>query len=124
MTIRRLTSGCRLSSHPPLAASKTPNMCRWKALRCQGWPPSLRPGCTIFRAWRLRARVLAAPCPDPPAQIVVVANPANTNATILAENAPGIPRENITCLTRLDHNRALGQVGGSCWKLGEGHCGR
>lgn len=43
-------------------------------------------------------------------QVVVVANPANTNALILAENAPSIPRENITCLTRLDHNRALGQV--------------
>ena len=43
-------------------------------------------------------------------QIVVVANPANTNALILAENAPSIPRENITALTRLDHNRVLGQV--------------
>jgi len=39
-----------------------------------------------------------------------VANPANTNALILAENAPSIPRENITALTRLDHNRVLGQV--------------
>ena len=43
-------------------------------------------------------------------QVLVVANPANTNALILAENAPSIPRENITALTRLDHNRALGQV--------------
>ena len=42
----------------------------------------------------------------------VVANPANTNALILKENAPSIPAENITCLTRLDHNRALGQVWG------------
>jgi len=42
--------------------------------------------------------------------VVVVANPANTNALILKENAPKIPNENITCLTRLDHNRALGQV--------------
>ncbi|GFR48282.1 hypothetical protein Agub_g10057 [Astrephomene gubernaculifera] len=41
-------------------------------------------------------------------KVVVVANPANTNALILAENAPSIPRDNITCLTRLDHNRALG----------------
>ena len=43
-------------------------------------------------------------------QVLVVANPANTNALILKENAPSIPAENITCLTRLDHNRALGQV--------------
>ncbi len=39
-----------------------------------------------------------------------MANPANTNALILRENAPSIPAENITALTRLDHNRALGQA--------------
>ena len=39
-----------------------------------------------------------------------MANPANTNALILKENAPSIPAKNITALTRLDHNRALGQV--------------
>ncbi len=42
--------------------------------------------------------------------MLVVANPANTNALILRENAPSIPAENITALTRLDHNRALGQA--------------
>lgn len=40
----------------------------------------------------------------------MVANPANTNALILKEFAPSIPDKNITCLTRLDHNRALGQI--------------
>ncbi|XP_057488983.1 malate dehydrogenase-like [Actinidia eriantha] len=43
-------------------------------------------------------------------KVLVVANPANTNALILKEFAPSIPEKNITCLTRLDHNRALGQV--------------
>jgi malate dehydrogenase len=43
-------------------------------------------------------------------KVVVVANPANTNALILMENAPSVAKENITCMTRLDHNRALGQV--------------
>lgn len=43
-------------------------------------------------------------------QVVVVANPANTNAVILKEFAPKIAPENITALTRLDHNRALGQI--------------
>lgn len=43
-------------------------------------------------------------------KVVVVANPANTNALILKEFAPSIPEKNITCLTRLDHNRALGQI--------------
>lgn len=43
-------------------------------------------------------------------KVVVVANPANTNALILKEHAPSIPPENITCMTRLDHNRAMGQL--------------
>ncbi|KAG6786633.1 hypothetical protein POTOM_008240 [Populus tomentosa] len=42
--------------------------------------------------------------------VLVIANPANTNALILKEFAPSIPEKNITCLTRLDHNRALGQI--------------
>ncbi|KAJ8573355.1 hypothetical protein K7X08_009866 [Anisodus acutangulus] len=46
----------------------------------------------------------------PDCKVLVVANPANTNALILKEFAPSFPARNITCLTRLDHNRALGQV--------------
>uniref|UniRef100_M1CGF8 Malate dehydrogenase n=1 Tax=Solanum tuberosum TaxID=4113 RepID=M1CGF8_SOLTU len=46
----------------------------------------------------------------PDCKVLVVANPANTNALILKEFAPSFPAKNITCLTRLDHNRALGQV--------------
>jgi malate dehydrogenase len=41
---------------------------------------------------------------------IVVGNPANTNALILSHNCPGIPRENFTAMTRLDHNRALTQL--------------
>ena len=43
-------------------------------------------------------------------QCVVVGNPANTNAAILAKAAPKIPPENISALTRLDHNRAKSMV--------------
>uniref|UniRef100_A0A6B2FYX4 Malate dehydrogenase, cytoplasmic n=1 Tax=Myxobolus squamalis TaxID=59785 RepID=A0A6B2FYX4_MYXSQ len=39
-------------------------------------------------------------------KVVVVGNPANTNALVLAENSTSIPKENITCLMRLDQNRA------------------
>ncbi|KAG2548462.1 hypothetical protein PVAP13_9KG186800 [Panicum virgatum] len=46
----------------------------------------------------------------PNCKVLVVANPANTNALILKEFAPSIPERNVTCLTRLDHNRALGQI--------------
>jgi malate dehydrogenase len=43
-------------------------------------------------------------------KVVVVGNPANTNCLITMKSAPSIPRENFTCLTRLDHNRAIGQL--------------
>ena len=42
--------------------------------------------------------------------VLIVANPANTNAMITSLNAPDIPQENITALTRLDHDRALAQI--------------
>jgi malate dehydrogenase len=40
-------------------------------------------------------------------KVLVVGNPANTNALILAANAPDIPAERITAMTRLDQNRAV-----------------
>ncbi len=43
-------------------------------------------------------------------KVLVVGNPANTNALIAQHNAPGLPRESFTALTRLDHNRALAQL--------------
>jgi len=47
---------------------------------------------------------------DKDIKICVVGNPANTNAYILAKNAPNINQRNISALTRLDHNRALHQL--------------
>jgi len=44
------------------------------------------------------------------AHVIVVGNPANTNAAILAANAPDFPAENITSMIRLDHNRAASQL--------------
>jgi len=41
---------------------------------------------------------------------IIVGNPANTNAMICQHYAPGIPAENFTAMTRLDHNRALTQL--------------
>lgn len=46
----------------------------------------------------------------PTVRCVVVGNPANTNAAILARAAPSVPKEHITCLTRLDHNRAASML--------------
>lgn len=44
-------------------------------------------------------------------KVLVVGNPANTNALITMANAPSIKHGNITAMTRLDHNRALSQLG-------------
>ena len=43
-------------------------------------------------------------------RITVTGNPANTNALIAKSNAPDIPAERFSALTRLDHNRALAQL--------------
>jgi malate dehydrogenase len=43
-------------------------------------------------------------------RILVVGNPANTNCLIAQSHAPDIPRERFTAMTRLDHNRAIGQL--------------
>ncbi|MBL8323614.1 MAG: malate dehydrogenase [Rubrivivax sp.] len=43
-------------------------------------------------------------------RVLVVGNPANTNAYIAMKSAPGLPRENFTAMLRLDHNRAASQL--------------
>ncbi|MFO1191984.1 MAG: malate dehydrogenase [Rhodoferax sp.] len=43
-------------------------------------------------------------------KVLVVGNPANTNAYIAMKSAPDLPRRNFTAMLRLDHNRALSQI--------------
>jgi malate dehydrogenase len=43
-------------------------------------------------------------------RVLVVGNPANTNALIAQSHAPDVPADRFTAMTRLDHNRALGQL--------------
>lgn len=43
-------------------------------------------------------------------RVLVVGNPANTNALIAASAAPDVPAERFTAMTRLDHNRAISQL--------------
>jgi len=50
-------------------------------------------------------------------KVLVVGNPANTNALITAANAPDVPRERFTAMTRLDQNRAVALLAA---KLGVG----
>src|SRR6186713_1316411 len=43
-------------------------------------------------------------------KVLVVGNPANTNAYIAMKSAPNLPKKNFTAMLRLDHNRALSQI--------------
>jgi malate dehydrogenase len=43
-------------------------------------------------------------------KVLVVGNPANTNALIAQQHAPDVPASRFTAMTRLDHNRALSQI--------------
>lgn len=43
-------------------------------------------------------------------RVLVVGNPANTNALITASHAPDVPKTRFTAMTRLDHNRAMAQL--------------
>jgi malate dehydrogenase len=52
---------------------------------------------------------------DDDVKVLVVGNPANTNCLIAMSNAPDVPRERFTAMTRLDHNRAIARLAG---KLG------
>ena len=60
----------------------------------------------IFTA---QGRALDA-CAADGVRVLVVGNPANTNALIAMSNAPGLPRQRFTAMTRLDHNRAKAQL--------------
>lgn len=55
-------------------------------------------------------------------RLVVVGNPANTNALITGNNAPDIDPRRITAMTRLDHNRALAQLAAKTGKPVAGIC--
>ena len=47
---------------------------------------------------------------SPDVKILVVGNPANTNALITLKNGPGLNPKNVTAMMRLDHNRAMSQL--------------
>jgi malate dehydrogenase len=47
-------------------------------------------------------------------KVLVVGNPANTNALIAMTNAPTLPPDAFSAMTRLDHNRALSHLAGRC----------
>lgn len=50
-------------------------------------------------------------------KVLVTGNPANTNALIAIKNAPDLRPENFSCMSRLDHNRAISQLAEKCGVL-------
>lgn len=50
-------------------------------------------------------------------KVLVTGNPANTNTLIALKNAPDLSPDNFSCMTRLDHNRAIGQLAEKCGVL-------
>ncbi len=52
-------------------------------------------------------------------RVIVVGNPANTNAYIAMNSAPDLPRQNFTSMMRLDHNRATSMLAGKLGKTVE-----
>jgi malate dehydrogenase len=52
-------------------------------------------------------------------KVLVVGNPANTNAYIAMKSAPDLPKKNFTAMLRLDHNRALSQLAAKSGKAVE-----
>lgn len=66
----------------------------------------LRANAEIFKKQGLAMNEVA----DRNIKVLVVGNPANTNAFILSHYAKDIPKKNFTALTRLDHNRAKAQL--------------
>ncbi|HLF61697.1 MAG TPA: malate dehydrogenase [Acidimicrobiia bacterium] len=57
----------------------------------------------------VQGRALAATA-SPDVKVLVVGNPANTNALIAMNNAQGVDPRSFTAMTRLDHNRAISQL--------------
>jgi malate dehydrogenase len=49
-------------------------------------------------------------CANKSVKVLVVGNPANTNALMCSHYAPSIPKENFSAMTRLDQNRAAAQL--------------
>ena len=105
-----LLAGTRDDRRPGDAPSPTPTSPYW-------WGP-----CPARRAWSDRTcspptapssphkgRALAAAA-HPEVKVLVVGNPANTNALIAMSNAKGLDPANFTAMTRLDHNRAVSQL--------------
>lgn len=61
------------------------------------------------RIFKPQGAAIAANAADD-VKVLVVGNPANTNALIALRNATGVPPERFTAMTRLDHNRAVAQL--------------
>ena len=105
-----LLTGTVITSNPSVAFDRADIL-----IMCGAFPR--KPGMERKDLLQINAKIFSeqgkiiASVAEPHCRILVVGNPANTNALILLTAAEGkIPRTNVTALTRLDHNRALAQA--------------
>ena len=110
--------GLRLSAARRHAGARRPDdRVQGRRLRAARRRPAARPRAWSARTcWRptrrsspRRAR-RSTRSPSRNVKVLVVGNPANTNAWIAMKSAPDLPRSNFTAMLRLDHNRAASQI--------------
>ena len=118
---RRRRHGARRLCVPP-AHRHRPHRRRRRRLRRRRHTASSSARCPARPAWSAatccrptapssRCRARPSPtAPRPTSKVLVVGNPANTNALIAMSNAKGLDPGNFTAMTRLDHNRAISQL--------------
>ena len=98
--LRRRRAGVRRRATSRCSSARARARRAWSAPTCS------RP---TARSSSRRAR-RSRPARPTTSRVLVVGNPANTNALIAQRNADGVPRERFTAMTRLDHNRAVAQL--------------
>ena len=125
--------------HPGAARRPRAPRWNWTTARFRCWPASTSPTTRARRSTAPTSRLLVGARPRGPGmergdlleanggifkpqgaainavaaddiRVLVVGNPANTNALIAQSHAPDVPADRFTAMTRLDHNRALTQV--------------
>jgi malate dehydrogenase len=103
----------RTPRRPSTAATSGCSSARARARRAWSARTSSEANGAIFKP---QGEAISAGAADD-VRILVVGNPANTNALIAMNNAPDVPRERFTAMTRLDENRAVSML---AQKLGVG----
>ena len=108
----RVPAARRHAAAPPTrrSRSRTPTSRCWSARGRAARAWSARTCCSRTRRSSSSRARRSTPSASRDIKVLVVGNPANTNAYIAMKSAPSLPKKNFTAMLRLDHNRALSQL--------------